>query len=184
MKTENKENVNCKITFISRIKNTGIIIALSFLLINSGYSQIKFGGYGSAGYKWYDRDPIVENNKLVYYEIKLESEIEYNDNLSAEFDFHGESDDQVAKIKEFSIKFEYFDYIKFKIGQLKKTFGVEQLTSRDEYFTIDDSYLKRMYSLQEYGGRAMTFMTYYKNDLEKENYKKEIIKKIKKKEKK
>jgi hypothetical protein len=173
------ENINKPYQYINII----IFVSLCLLCTFDLSAQLKFQGYGAAGYKKYNRSTLKEINEKTYYEVKLESKVKINSEISSEFDLHGDSDDQIAKFKEFSLKFDYFDYLKFKVGNIKKPFGIEQLTSRDEYLTIDDSFLKRKLSDMNYGGRAVSISAYYKNEIEKNRYKKDKSQKSKKKSK-
>lgn len=136
---------------------------LIFLFICSIYplnAQFKFKGYGATGYKWHDKNQLKEYNQEAYYDAKFETEIEFNSDLAAEFDIYGDSEDHIVRLKEFSVKYKYSDFLRFRVGNVKKVFGIEQLTSRDEYFTIDDSFLKRKFSTLGYSGRSVSLIAY------------------------
>lgn len=140
------------------------IILLCFLLPFAAFTQsdaqFKYKGYGATGYKWHDINQLKEYNQEAYYDAKFEAEVELNNDIAAEFDIYGDSEDHIVRLKEFSVKYKYSDFVKFRIGNVKKVFGIEQLTSRDEYFTIDDSYVKRKFSTLGYSGRSVCLMAY------------------------
>lgn len=145
------------------------LLFFTFLILNVSYSQLKYSGYGATGYKWHDINQLKKYNQEAYYEAKLETEMKFNDEISAEFDVYGDDEDHIIRLKEFSVKYKYSNLLRFRIGNIKKVFGIEQLTSRDEYFTIDDSYLKRKFSDLGYSGRSVSFMLYKNYDYEKDS---------------
>lgn len=148
-----------------------ILLILLFFIssIAITFSQLKYSGYGATGYKWHDINQLKKYNQEAYYEAKLEAEMKFNDELASEFDIYGDSEDHILRLKEFSVKYKYSDFLKFRVGNVKKVFGIEQLTSRDEYLTIDDSYLKRKFSDLGYSGRSVCFMAYNNYNPEKDS---------------
>ena len=145
------------------------ILFLIILFSFNSFSQFKYSGYGATGYKWHDINQLKEYNQEAYYDAKLEAEIKYNDEISAEFDIYGDDEDHMVRLKEFSVKYKYSNLLRFRIGNVKKVFGIEQLTSRDEYLTIDDIYLKRKFSDMGYSGRSVCLMAYKNYDYEKDS---------------
>jgi len=145
------------------------LIIITFFAVSYSQAQFKFKGYGATGYKWHDINKLKEYNQQAYYDAKFETEIEFSNDISAEFDVYGDNEDHIVRLKEFSVKYKYSDFLKFRIGNVKKVFGIEQLTSRDEYFTIDDSYLKRKFSTIGYSGRSVCFMAYNTYNPEKDS---------------
>lgn len=142
-----------------------IYITLFFLLlgINKGnYAQeIKFTGYGSTGYIFYDRDILNGYNQETYFEGKLQAEIKINKKIEAQLDIRGNSTDEAIELREFSVKLEYFDKLKFKIGNIKRPFGYEYLINREKLFTVQRSNVQEQISELGYGVRTVSVMGYY-----------------------
>lgn len=139
-------------------------MVLSFLFRGTSTAQekIQLTGYGAAGYKIYDRNILRQYNQEAYYEGKLQADVKINRHLDAQLDMRGSSEDERLVLREFSVKFDYLKYMKFKAGNIKKTFGLEQLVNTEELPTIERSYIQRSISDLGYGGRSISLMTYYK----------------------
>jgi len=118
-----------------------IILAVIFTTA-SNYPQTdySFSGYGAAGFRVHDRNQLRKYNQEVYYEGKLQFNYSVNKDIEAQLDLRGNSDDNRIILREFSVKFEYIKQLKFKIGNIKKPFGSEELLEREEMTTIDRSY--------------------------------------------
>ncbi|MCU7494163.1 MAG: hypothetical protein HF314_07715 [Ignavibacteria bacterium] len=140
------------------------IIVLSFFSGETSLAQekVQFSGYGAAGYKFYDRNILRQYNQEVYYEGKLQADIKINRHLDAQLDMRGSSEDERLLLREFSVKFDYLKYLKFKVGNIKKPFGLEQLVNTEELLTVERSYIQRSISDIGYGGRSVSLMAYYK----------------------
>jgi hypothetical protein len=124
--------------------------------------QVKFSGYGSTGFRNIERPRQVGFNQEVYFEGKLQADIKINKNLEAQLDFRGNSVDERVTLREFSAKFEYWDQMKIKAGNIRQPFGTEQLINRDEYFFIDRSFIHNKISDYGYAQRAVSIMVYSK----------------------
>jgi hypothetical protein len=144
-----------------------IIFIVSLLLTsNSVLSQkIEFSGWGATGIILYDREILNDYTQEVYYRGKLQADIKINKKLEAQFDMRGNSADNTITFREFTAKFEYMDYLRFKIGNTKKPFGYELLENQDDLYTVRRSIASRQSAMLGYGGRAVSLMAYY-------NYKK------------
>lgn len=139
-----------------------VLFILLFVIGSSNKAQeIKFTGYGATGYKFYDRDNLNGYNQETYFEGKLQAEIKINKNIEAQLDMRGNSTEEAIELREFSVKLEYFDKFKFKIGNIKRPFGHEYLTSREKLFTIQRSYVHEQISELGYGTRTVSLMGYY-----------------------
>ena len=59
-----------------------MVFVISFLfMISFAYSQkVEFSGWGMTGIKVYDRNILQGYSQEMFYEGKLQSDIEYNDN--------------------------------------------------------------------------------------------------------
>ena len=141
------------------------LVSLLFLGFISMYAQdVDFEGYGATGFKFYDREPLIEYNQETYYEGKLQAEIKYTKKIKAQLDFRGNSADNYVSLREFSLKLEFFKKLYFKIGNLKKTFGYEQLSNREELYTVDRSLVNDKISQIGYGDRSVSIMAYHEFD--------------------
>ncbi len=145
-----------------------IIILLLFISITA--QDVDFEGYGAAGFKFYDREPLIEYNQETYYEGKLQAEIKYNKKIKAQLDFRGNSADNYVALREFSIKLEFFKKLYFKIGNIKKPFGYEQLINREELYTVDRSLVNDKISEIGYGDRSVSIMAYHENDKDEKDF--------------
>jgi hypothetical protein len=120
-----------------------------------------FSGYGSTGYIFYDRSIIKGNKEESFYAAKLQMAIELTKKIETQLDFRAESSEHAVELREFSVKFEYYDYLKFKFGNVKLPFGAEQLESRENLVTFDRSIGHENYSELGFGGRSIGFLAYY-----------------------
>ncbi len=148
-----------------------IILAVIFTTA-SNYPQTdySFSGYGAAGFRVHDRNQLRKYNQEVYYEGKLQFNYSVNKDIEAQLDLRGNSDDNRIILREFSVKFEYIKQLKFKIGNIKKPFGSEELLEREEMTTIDRSYAHQSISDFGYGGRAVSVMAYYNYSKKRSDY--------------
>jgi hypothetical protein len=132
--------------------------------------DVDFTGYGAAGFRFVDRNQLVDYNQETYFEGKFQVELKYNKNIEAQLDFRGNSSDNAVDLREYSIKFEYWDKMKFEVGNLKKVFGLEYLSSEENLIQIRRSFIQRSFSDQGYGNRALTLMGYYKYSKKRPEY--------------
>lgn len=141
------------------LKNISIFLVFSSVLLADDFS---FSGYGSTGYIFYDRSIIKGNKEESFYAAKLQMEIELTKKIEAQLDFRAMSDEHAVELREFSVKFDYYDFLKFKFGNIKLPFGAEQVESRENLLTFDRSNGHDNYSELGYGGRSIGVMAYYK----------------------
>ena len=135
------------------------------------YSQdIEFSGWGATGIKIYDRNVLLGYSQEMYYEGKLQAEIEYNDNIEAQLDFRGNSVDNSLEFREFSVKFNYEEKLRWKVGNIKKPFGYELSVNREHLISVDRSNVYNRISEIGYGGRSVSIMAYYKYSKKREEY--------------
>lgn len=144
-------------------KMSGLIFFVSIFLICNlvDAQEIKFTGYGATGYIFYDRDILNGYNQETYFEGKLQAEIKINKKIEAQLDMRGNSVEEAIELREFSVKLEYFDHLKFKIGNIKRPFGNEYLTNREDLYTIQRSNVQEQISQLGYGVRTVSLMGYY-----------------------
>jgi hypothetical protein len=144
-----------------------LLIILSFTCISFA-QDIKFKGYGAAGYRFMDRIRIVEANQETYYEGKFQAEFEINKHIEAQLDFRGNSDEQKVDLREFSAKFSYIPWLKFEMGNIKRPFGSEYMESEEDLAAVRRSYLTEVSGDLGYTGRSVGIMAYYNTkDVEK-----------------
>jgi hypothetical protein len=137
-----------------------ITIIVSVNIAVSG-EDIKFTGYGAAGYLFIDRSPLTDYTQPTYYMGKLQVEIEFNDQIEAQLDFRGNSVTDNITFREFSLKFKYMDHMRFKVGNIKRPFGNEYMESRENLLTVNRSVLHNNLSLKGYSVRSVSVMAYY-----------------------
>jgi len=127
--------------------------------------KFNFTGYGAAGYLFIDRNPLTDANQPTYYLGKLQTEIEFNDEIEAQLDLRGNSMTNNVTFREFSVKLKYMDFMNFKMGNIKRPFGYEYMINREDLLTVDRSVVQNNISLLGYSVRSVSIMAYY-------NYKK------------
>ena len=143
-------------------KSVTLFIVFLLLSSNSVLSQkISFSGWGAAGFIFYDREILNDYTQEVYYRGKLQADIEINKKLEAQFDMRGNSVDNTITFREFTAKFNYMDYLRFKFGNTKKPFGYELVENQEDLYTVRRSITSRQSALLGYGGRAVSLMAYY-----------------------
>lgn len=138
-----------------------LIILLLIPEVLFSQQNIEFTGYGATGFIFRNQNKLREYNQQVYYEGKLQADIKVSKDFEAQLDFRGNSEDQNVILREFSIKYEHFEKIKFKAGNIKIPFGFEQLMNSEDLFSVERSFLHRTISDIGYGGRRISIMAYY-----------------------
>ncbi len=128
----------------------------------SSAKDLSFTGFGSTGFISYERNIVKGISQESFYEAKFQANIKVNKKIDAQLDFRANSFDQDVELREFSVKFKYYDYIKIKFGNLKLPFGHEQLINRENLATINRSSSQENISNQGYGGRSVGLQAYYK----------------------
>ncbi len=142
-------------------------IVLGF--VNIFFAQeIKFSGYGSVGYRFFNRNILNGYNQESYYEGKIQADVNYSKHIEGQIDLRGNSTDNSFKLREVTVKFDYMDYMKFKVGNIKKPFGNEQLYNEEELFTIERNNVHQNITDMGYGGRSVSLMAYYKYSKKRE----------------
>jgi hypothetical protein len=127
-------------------------------------AQVEFTGFGAVGFRLIDRERFIEINNEVYYEGKLQANIEVNKHIDAQLDFRGNSSDQRVELREFSAGFSYIKRVTIDVGNIKDPFGAERLESEEDLATIDRSVLSESVSLIGYGRRNVGVTVHRKFD--------------------
>jgi hypothetical protein len=151
-------------------KRLSTLILSSVLFSPLLADDYSFSGYGSTGYIFYDRSIIKGNKEESFYSAKLQMEIELTKHIETQLDFRAESDEHAVELREFSVKFDYLDYMNFKFGNTKLPFGAEQIESRENLVTFDRSLGHERYSELGYGGRSIGLTAYYKYSKKREDF--------------
>jgi len=147
------------------------VITFILILISSVKAEdYSFSGYGSTGYIFYDRSIIKGNKEESFYAAKLQMDLDISKKIEAQLDFRAQSDDHAVELREFSVKFEYYDYLKFKFGNVKLPFGAEQLENRENLLTFDRSIGHESHSELGFGGRSIGLLAYYKYSKKREDF--------------
>lgn len=144
-----------------------LIILILFPVFNL-YNQVKFSGYGATGLYLFERPNPIGASQEVYFTGKFQADIKVNKNIEAQLDFRGSSYDERVVLREFSAKFEYWDRLKIKIGNVKQPFGSEQMINIENLELIERSYINSQLSDFGYARRSIGIMFY---DRFKEEYK-------------
>lgn len=148
-----------------------LLFIFNFSLSNYSFAtDVEVSGYGATGYNLSIQEYFNHDTQLTYYEGKIQCEMIYNDDIEAQIDFRGDSYDNNVELREFSLKLRLNDYMKLKVGNLKKPFGYEYLINREDLLTIDRSYHQQKISEMGYGGRSTSLMLYHKYDKDQENF--------------
>jgi hypothetical protein len=144
------------------VKSMTLIIVLLLLTSVPVKSQkVSFSGWGSAGYIFYDRELLNDYTQEVYYWGKLQADIKINKQIEAQLDMRGNSVNNTITFREFSAKFKYMDYLRFKFGNTKKPFGYELLENTEDLYTVRRSITSQQIAIRGYGGRSLSLMAYY-----------------------
>jgi len=152
-------------------KNCFILIISVLFTVSSLFSQeVEFSGWGMTGIKVYDRNVLRGYSQEMFYEGKLQADIEYNDNIEAQLDFRGNSIDNSLEFREFSVKFKYAEKLRWKVGNIKKPFGYEQSIKREFLISANRSYVYNSIAKIGYGGRSVSIMAYYNYSDKRDNF--------------
>jgi phosphate-selective porin O/P len=139
-----------------------ITLLLAMLLAPAYGQNVSFSGWGAAGAQFFDKVPLLEYNQEYYYRAKLQANIEYKEDIEAQIDIRAHSYDDELDFREYSVKFKPSKFLRLKIGNTKKPFGLEALETRDNYIAIDYSQVNDKLSEYGYAGRAIGMLAYYK----------------------
>ncbi|MCJ8315090.1 MAG: hypothetical protein HRU38_18510 [Saccharospirillaceae bacterium] len=133
-------------------------------------SDISFSGWGEAGIKNEKQNMVNGPPVITYYAAKLQSDIKINQKIDVKIDVKGNSADNQVDFNGFSIKFDYHDYFKIKIGNLKQPFGHEQQTSRTNLLTFNRSNAHFALAKMGYANRSLAVKGYYNYSKKRPNF--------------
>ncbi|MCF8262803.1 MAG: OprO/OprP family phosphate-selective porin [Melioribacteraceae bacterium] len=144
---------------------------LIFLIAGSALAQeVSFSGFGTTGMKIYNRNILNGYNQEMYYEAKLQANIDYNKKIDSQIDMRGNSVDNSIQLREATISFKYFKRLKIKFGNPRTPFGYEQTTKREDLISIDRSMTQDRLADIGYGGRGVGLTFYYNYDDDEEDF--------------
>lgn len=150
------------------MRKHGYRFLILFIVLNSlnpilfAQKKVSYDGYVSAGWK-------VEYRGFgeSFYRAKVQLEVDLNESVEAQVDIRGRSDRREIELRGISGTLKYWERTRLKIGHLKRTFGLEEMVSRERLFSIERSLINRHMSPMGYVGRHLTIQLYQK-DREKE----------------
>lgn len=146
-------------------------ILLIIVIINiEMFSQYKLSGFASVGYSYVGLNQELNYTQQTSFGAKLLLEYNINKHIDARIDFRANSRRQTVELREVSIGLDYFDYLKFSAGNLKKPFGGETIENIENLSTVGRSYLTQEITKIGYGGRAIGLEAYYKYSKVQKDY--------------
>jgi hypothetical protein len=122
----------------------------------SGHDEVSYDGYVGmrANYEYNDRYANL------YTLAKIEIELELTEDIEAQIDIRGNSNDSEIKLKEIHALFKRDPDFLIKIGNIKKCFGIEELNSKEDLYTIEESLINDYLSPFGYVGRDPGIQVY------------------------
>lgn len=125
-------------------------------------AQYKFSGYASVGYTYVALNKEIDYTQQTSFAAKLLFEYELNKHIDTKIDLRAGSRDLTVQIREVSINLDYFEHLKFQVGNIKKPFGAENIENIENLATVARSYLTQKLNQIGYGDRAIGIEAYYK----------------------
>ena len=124
------------------MKKITVTVCLKILILSlplAAEEKIKFEGYASSGMEYYDDEVYAS----CYYQGKLKVETTLDENFKAVLDFRGRSETNEVELKGAYLRIKYSPWAHIKIGQIKKRFTLEEMSSEEDLPTIQVSLLNR-----------------------------------------
>lgn len=134
------------------------IILINFEL----FAQYKYSGFASVGYSYVAINDEIDYTQQTSFAAKLLFEYELNKHIDTRIELRAGSRDLTVQIREVSINLDYFEHLKFQVGNIKKPFGAENIESIENLTTVGRSYLTQKLNQIGYGDRAIGIEAYYK----------------------
>jgi len=141
-----------------------ILSSLFFIfcfIINSklyGQDKISYDGYITMNARYEYNDKYAE----LFTRAKMEIKLKLTQYIKAEIDIRGNSNDPEIELKEVHALFKYYPNFFIKIGNIKKCFGIEELTAQENLYTIEESQINEYISPLGYVGRDPGVQVYRK----------------------
>ncbi len=141
-----------------------ILLALSLKLTSALYGEekISYDGYIETGWEYENGETYCE----IFSKAKLEFKFKLTEYIKGQIDLRANSNKREIELREASALFKYNPDFLIKIGNLKKCFGIEELMSHEEIYTIKKSVINQHLSPFGYVSRDPTIRIYrkYKNE--------------------
>ncbi len=132
-------------------------------------AQTGLSGYGAVGFRWYNRPAVRGYNNATYYEGKIQLDALITDNVAAQWDFRGFSDNRAVEFREFSVSLKYWKPLRVKVGNLRLPFGLEQIIEKEESDMVDRTYIHGKLNEMGYSSRSVSIMLQRKQKEDGEN---------------
>ena len=141
-----------------------ILSSLFFIfcfIVNSklyGQDKVSYDGYIAVSARYEYNDKYADLFTLA----KIEIELELTQDIEVEIDIRGNSNDPVVELKEVHALFKHHPNFLIKIGNIRKCFGIEELTAQEDLYTIEESLISGYLSPLGYVGRDPGIKVYRK----------------------
>ena len=113
--------------------------------------DVDYDGVAEIGAAWIYATTQTEG--IRYFRGKIEFDIELSDEIDLQLDFRGDSRDEQVELRELHVDFVYTDAWRVRVGFLRKRFGQEDLTSRENLPVVERSDVNDFLSDLGYVGR-------------------------------
>ena len=115
------------------------------------------------GYIGMRADYEYDNKYVDFFTLaKIEIELQLTEDIKAQIDIRGNSNDSEVELKEVYALFKRYPNFLIKIGNIRKRFGIEELSSKENLYTIEESLINDYLSSFDYVGRDPGVQIYRK----------------------
>ena len=147
--------------------NHSVILLSSFLVISSIFNN-KTGAQDKVSYDGYIAMDVRSEHGKEYVDLfskaKIEFKLDLEDHIRAVIDIRGNSNDPEIELKEVHALFKCDPKFRMKIGNIKRCFGIEEMISQEDLYTIEESHINAYMSPFGYVGRAPGTQVYKEYD--------------------
>lgn len=138
-----------------------IIFSVFCFILNGKLSEpdkVSYDGYIGmrAGYEYKDKYPDL------FTRAKIEIELQLTEDIEAQIDIRANSDDYEVELKEIYALFKRYPDFLIKVGNIRKRFGIEELSSKEDLYTIEESLINGYLAPFGYVGRDPGIQIYRK----------------------
>lgn len=145
--------------------NQGVILLLVFLIFCSilngkiyAQTKVSYDGYIAMDARYEHGEKYAE----LYTKMKLEIKLDLTQYIKTEIDIRGNSNDPDIELKEVHALLKYDPKCRIKVGNIKKCFGIEELISQEDLYTIEEGQITKYISPFGYVGRDPGIQVYRK----------------------
>lgn len=138
---------------VSRLLSALLPLLLAWTAAAPLHAQkdVDYDGVAEIGAAWIYATTQTEG--IRYFRGKIEFDIELSDEIDLQLDFRGDSRDEQVELRELHIDFAYTDAWRVRVGFLRKRFGLEDLSSRENLPVVERSDVNDFLSALGYVGR-------------------------------